>query len=236
MKRYWLHLMLLALALGLGYIGLRNTEAGTPYIQRPYMAGQDLLTPAKPWKELRTPAAETAAAAYATTDDLSFYTIVAGSAMLATDIGTNITSTNGLFDVFTELGWGTNAVTIAFYVNGPNDVGNDTFDFQLYAWKDSIFGPAMPVYITASNACKAGTYDCDINPIDGSTESTGQWVDTISGTDCWPADVTISDSTNNRLCTMTFDLMGSRYLLLRVFDALGGGTEAQWVGAVITGY
>jgi hypothetical protein len=232
-KNIWSCLIAVVVMIVLGL--LYNAAQSQQHLYQPPEKGYELFTDAKPWKLFRTAGAEDGAAGYAlSSTDLCFATIVGGGSIVAADVAAHIEATNGLIDVWNTLGWGTNQVTIAFF--SVDDAANDTFDFELYAWADaSPYGPAIPVYATTGNACIVGTYDCVKHPITGTAQAGGQWVDTIAGTDMWPSSVIVTDSGNNRLCTMTFDLRGCRYLLLRVFDAGGGVTEAAKIGAIITG-
>ena len=203
-------------------------------IQYPFGQGQELFTPEKPWKYVLT-ASGSVTLSSATTDltgtDLSWGTFVVSA--------TNITATNGLIDVWDELGYGVNAVTLAFFT--VDDADGDNFDIDLYAWAGadqtaSLYGPAMPVYLTTGDACVVGTYDCVKLPSIGTAQSGGLWVDTIAGTDRWPTGVTITDSGSNGICTMTFDLMGCRYLYVRLWNGSTGGTEAANIGMIMRGY
>ena len=213
---------------------------GQSYIPRPQYAGNGLLTDGKPWVDLRTAATETAAAGYVwTSDNMLFYEMVGNSSTNPSTIAAYITATNGVIDVWKELGWGVNEVTISFY-SAKDSTGNDeddTFDFELYAFaNNSNYGPAIPVYITTGNQCIVGTGVCAYQPVSGATHTTlGRWVDTINGSDKWPAGVSIVNSGGNQRCTITFDLKGKRYLLLRTFGSGGGASEAGEIGAIITG-
>lgn len=191
-------------------------------------AGKQLFTDIKPWVLLRAAGAldSNTAATVLSSVDLSAGTYLVDRS--------NIAATNGMIDILGELGYGVNSVTIAFF--SVDDAANDTFDIELYAWKDSPYGPAMPVFLSSGNACITGTMACLKHPTLGTTQASGKWIDTISGTDCWPSGVIIADSGNNRLCTLTFDLMGCRFIRLRLWDAASGGTVAAKIGAIVTGY
>jgi len=209
---------------------------GQPHISQPADTGRELFTPVTPWVLLRTPATEDAAAATDLTATYpSFYDIVAGGNTSAAAIKTNIDDTNGVIDVLADLGWGVNAVEIAFFTT--SDAANDTFDFELWAWRDnSLYGPGKLVYKTTSAANAVGTADCTRHPITGATQSSGLWADTISGTDYWPTGVTVTDSGTNQIAIVTFDLMGYRYLRCLVYNAGGTSTECAAVGAIISGF
>lgn len=207
------------------------------YVTRPYGSGQELFTANSGWKLLRTAGALDGPGG-ATTDltatDLCFYTKVAGSTTSPVDTVTNIAATTGMIDVWTELGWGVNAVQIALF--SVDDSANDNFDLEIYAWADSMYAPAQIVYLTTGDACIVGTYDCQKHPTAGTAQTSGLWVDTISGTDRWPTSVDVIDSGNNGMCTMTFDLTGCRYLWVRLWNDSTGGTAAAKIGAVIRKY
>ncbi len=198
--------------------------------QHPVYDGKELFTAAKPWVLLRAAgdvdAASLDAAGYLTSaDGMDYSTKVVNK--------TTVDATTGMIDVWTSLGWGANAVTITFW--SVDDAANDDFDIGVFAWKDSYWGPAIPVYQTTGDACKVGTYKCLKHPTLGTAQASGLWVDTISGTDTWPTGVTVNDSANNRLCTMTFDLMGCRYVKVVIWSGAGVSPAAN-IGAIITTY
>ena len=144
---------------------------------------------------------------------------------------------DALFDVRTQLTKATNGVTIAFFTNATGDAENDNFGFDLFAFKEGPYGPAHPVYLCPAAAGIIGTYPAKIHPTSGVVQADGNWVDTITGTDTWPSGVTVNDSNSNRICTLSFDMRGFRYLYLQVHSAVAAtGTEAGSIGAIITGY
>ena len=194
--------------------------------------GKYLYTETSRWVLLHALAAEDASAGYdQTATDMNWSAIMIDTA--------TIEASEQLFDVYAAFGSGVNAVQIAFW-SDKADIENDSFDFELYAYSNDLYGPAIPVYKTTGNACKTGTDLCSVHPTLGTSQVDGvnkaKWCDTISGTDCWPTGVTVKDSGNSRLCTITFDLMGCRYLILRTFNADGSGTECSKVGAIIRRY
>ena len=204
--------------------------AGSPAPVAPnFYSGQELFTANSGWKLLRTAGALDGPGG-ATTDltgtDLSWGSKCVSEA--------TIDATTGMIDVWDELGWGVNAVQIAFFT--VDDAANDNFDLEIYAWADSKYAPAQVVYLTTGDACIVGTYDCQKHPTLGTAQTSGLWVDTISGTDPWPTSVDVIDSANNRMCTMTFDLTGCRYLWVRLWNGSTGGIEAAKIGAVIRKY
>jgi len=192
----------------------------------PIDTGRELYTPCKPWILLRANGAADGTASYVlTTEDLSWGTKVAGASTIA--------ATKGMIDVLASLGHGVNSVEIAFFTSDTDAAGDD-FDISVYAWKDSPYGPGVPVYLTTGDACKVGSMACKVHPTLGTAQAAGLWADTISGTDCWNT-VKIIDSGNNRIARLSFDLRGYRYLLVRVWND-GGATAAAKIGAILTGY
>ena len=220
------------ICMAIGFMALVTgvfTWAGSPAaVSRDTYNGQELFTVRSQWKLLR--AAGVLDGPNGATTDLT-----------ATDLSWNskcvseatIDATAGMIDVWDELGWGVNAVQIAFF--SVDDTANDNFDLEIYAWADSTYAPAQPVYLTTGDACIVGTYDAQVHPTLGTVQTSGLWVDTISGTDCWPAGVEVADSGNNRLCTLTFDLTGCRYLWVRLWNDDGTNAAAN-IGAIIRKY
>lgn len=194
---------------------------------RPIMLGGALTTEIKPWALLRTPGVvDGLVGEYLAIEDMCYATMIDPN---------GISPATGVFDVYSQLGWNANGVTIAFFTTSASDAANDVFDVEIYAYKDSWYGPAMPVFLTTGNQCIIGTYPCLKHPTLGTTQASGKWVDTIAGTDCWPGGCTINDSGNNRLCTISFDLRGCRFVKFRVWAA-AGTTKAVAIGAIITGH
>jgi hypothetical protein len=208
---------------GLASYSLYGGGLDTP--QLPVDAGRQLYTKETPWILLRPAGAVDGTGNYTlTSEDMSWDSKVAGAA--------NIAATVGMIDVLGNLGWGANAVEIAFF--SVDDAENDDFDISIYAWKNSPHGPGVPVFFTTADACKVGTMACLKHPTLGTNQAAGKWVDTIAGTDIWSG-VTVLDSGNNRIARLTFDLRGYRYILVRVWND-GGATAAAKIGAIITGY
>lgn len=189
--------------------------------------GTVLVTENVEWELFRSLGNEDGAAAYdLTTEDMSRPAKVGTAA--------NIENINGLIDIFSLIGNKVNSVDIAFFTD--SDSANDTFDFELFAWKEGLYSPAERVFATTGNACIVGTMACLKHPTLGTVQANGLWVDTISGADYSQSGVIIEDSGNNQIAQMSFDLRGRRYLRFRIFNAGGGGTECAKVGAIITGY
>jgi hypothetical protein len=193
--------------------------ASLPETRPPIGKGQYLFTAVSPWLDFRTPATETGSAAYD-------FTAANGSwAEICVD-STTITATNGVIDVMGETGggWGGNGIEIAFF--SEDDTADDSFGFELFAFADSLYGPAIPVYATGTTACAVGTRTCTTHPITGVTQASGLWVDTIDGTDYWGG-ITVLDSGTNHIARIMFDMRGYRYFWLRII-----GSHGTKIGAV----
>ena len=222
------------------YVSAIYTASGQEYVPAPDDAENMLITDGNQWEFLRHPATETAAAGYDwTSDNMVFYELMGNSSVVPATIEAYTDPSRGAIDLYKVFGYGVNAVEIRFFSrvdSGAHDE-EDTFDFELYAFaNNSNYGPALPVYTTTGTGCAVGTGLCSYQPDSGNALAYGRWVDTIAGTDCWPVGVAITDSGNNHICTITFDLMGNRYLLLRTFNSGGGASEAGEVGAIIRAY
>jgi hypothetical protein len=210
------------------YFRSNSVQALPVIVDHPTGLGNELFTAIKPWALLRTPGV---------VDDVLASQLTIADMCYATMIDPNGTPdvAHGVIDCWQALGWGVNGVTIAFFTNSASDIENDVFDFSIWAYKDSLYGPALPVFLTTGNQCLVGTYVCLKHPTLGTTQASGKWVDTIAGTDCWPGGCTINDSGNNRLCTISFDLRGCRFVKVRIWAA-AGATKAVAIGAIITGF
>lgn len=218
------------LAVGIILTSMALVHSGIDVPQyKPVDAMRELSTARREWKLLRTEAAETGSGAYDRTGaDGDWSDLVANT--------TTVAATNGMIDVLTTIGWGVNGVEIAFFTDpGDDPTQPDTFDFEIYAWRDSNYGPPVRVYATTGNGCAIGTAILVTHPTSGTTLTESNWCDTISGVDYWQG-VSVHNSGNNGICRLTFDLRGYRYLWLRIFNAAGGGTECAGVGALISGY
>lgn len=194
-------------------------------ISIPPVVGTPLATSNHAWKLFRALATEDGAAVHdLTADDLDLSTIIKGPDWAYI--------TDGIVDLrrlFTNTG---NGVEIAFFTD--SDSANDTFDFELFGYRDGKYGPAKRIFATTGNACVIGTKVCKKHPTLGTAQANGLWCDTIAGTEYWPADVDITDTGNNQMTLLTLDARGYRYLYLRIFNAGGGGTECGKVSAVIS--
>ena len=192
--------------------------------------GKPLATPSHPWALLRAGATEDNTAAYTlSSKDLDYSTIIKSPA--------NCEVTDGIIDTYRQFGRTANGIWVICYTDGT-DIANDTFDFELFAWKAHSSGPGIKVFSTSSNGCIAGSRTCIKDPVDGGTITAGLWVDTIgldSGTN-WPGGVVVYNSANNDIAVIEFDLGGCRYLHSNVFNAAGGGTEAAKAAIIITAF
>lgn len=189
-------------------------------------SGSVLNTPNYSWSLWRALAAEDAAAAYdLTLDCLDLSTIAPAS------------GTDGIVDTYADIGLGANMLEIAFFTSSDSE--NDTFDIQIIAWAsgsgNATYGPGVIVFQSSSNACKIGTQVCKKHPTLGTSQASGLWCDTISGTDAWGG-VTIIDNAGNRLCRLLVDIRGYDLIMIRIFNAGGGGTECGNVGSIVRSY
>ena len=172
---------------------------------------------------------------------MDFVTQVASVGYAATTLaGTQTAGSRcAIFDLQDQFGSIPGYVTIAFYGTAAAD---KQFTCEVYAWRNGAGAPGEPVFIGTADGCYTGTMDCTKYPATqrngaataGDTLANGFWVDTIAGTDCWPSGVTIGDSGNNRICTLTFDATGHRFIGVHLSD--GDTAAVTSVGAVITGY
>ena len=194
----------------------------------PMAQGEFLGTPTFQWELLRANATQDADNALAlNTGDFDWSDIIVSIS--------HANSTDGLIDTKSKFGKLANGVQIAFFSNAT-DSANDTFGFDLIAYREGKYGPGLPVFRCAAQAALLGTMDCKIHPTLGTAQSAGLWCDTISGTDCWPTGVTVNDSGNDRICTLSFDLLGCRYVRLYLHSGDGDDATAGTIGAVITAW
>lgn len=206
-------IVLSALMMGIVLSMYYSLAATLPTTRVPLEAGKFLYTAAMPWKTLRTPAAETAATAY------DFTAANGGWSDICVDAAT-IAATNGLIDVMEVAGggWGGNGIEIAFF--SEDDAADDAFGIEIFAFADSLYGPAIPVYTTTTTGCSVGTRICTTHPVSGATQASGLWVDKITGTDYWGG-VTITNSDTNSICIVRCDMRGYRYWWVRIIGAHG---------------
>lgn len=99
-----------------------------------------------------------------------------------------------------------------------------TFSYNIYAYRD-INGPAE---LVATGTGTIGSQAVVLYPHDGSTATNIFWADTLTDTGDWIGDgVRIDDSGNNRVCKLTFDVFGYRWLYAEILEADGTtGTQA----------
>lgn len=109
-------------------------------------------------------------------------------------------------------------VTIYFF---GTDAANEACTFKIYAYK-STNGPAT---LVCTGTATLGT------AVTGGTNEF--YADTISTTDYWPTDIVIADSGNNRVCTLSFDLLGHKYLFCELQASTG---TCATMAAKITGF
>lgn len=89
------------------------------------------------------------------------------------------------------------------YFSGT-DAANETCNYKLYAWREN--GPALLI-------C-SGTFTLGAGVTGGTNEF---YADTITATDTWPTTIVTSDADgNNRVATLSFDLVGCKYIYLEI--------------------
>jgi len=197
-----------------------------------------LNTPRHPWILWRANATEDAAAKYnlatATLDKSDLFSALLTNRMFDAKDGLPPTvETDGIIDTFAAFGEGANGVEIMFFSNAT-DSANEYFDFEIFAWKSGLYGPAKRVFGSTSNSSLLGLAGCLKHPTLGTAQANGLWCDTIIGTSYWPG-LTVTDNGNNQKAVLSFDLRGWRYLLLRIFNA-AGTAECGTIGSIITAY
>jgi len=201
---------------------------------KPADTGRELYTPMAGWHLMRAEAAETGSLALAldtdnTSSDFDYPDVVVNA--------TTILATEGLIDAETLLGYGCNGLEIAFF-SDPTDATDDTFDFEIFAYRNSDYGPPVQVYGTTGAACAIGTQIIRTHPttgVDLINTTYGGWCDTIYGTDHWDG-ANVINSGNNRICRLRFDRRGYRFFWVRIFNAGGTSTECAGVGVIVSGY
>jgi hypothetical protein len=123
-----------------------------------------------------------------------------------------------------------NGIEIAF---SGTDANNETFSYKVYAYRKTN-GPAT---LVCSGAGTLGTQAVLLNPSTGATATNTFWADTLTCTSVWPATVTLSDSGNNGVARLTFDLLGYSHIYVEITNADGTtGVEAASVAAWYAGY
>jgi len=201
---------------------------------KPINTGRELFTPMSAWALMRAEASEDGDTALDldtdnSASDYDFADVVVNA--------TTVAATDGLIDAELLLGYGMNGLEIAFF-SDPTDSTNDTFDFEIFAYRDGDYGPPVAVYSTTGAACAIGTQIIRTHPttgVDLINTTYGGWCDTISGTDHWDG-VIVVNSGNNRICRLIFDRRGYRFFWVRIFNAGGTSTECAGVGVVVSGY
>ena len=146
-------------------------------------------------------------------------------------------ATDGVVDLQQVFGRACNGVEVRFFGDHSSNAENDTFDFEIFGFKEGSAG-SPGVQICSATDAILGTALCDLHPTTGEATTAGTWCDTIAITDYWPSGVGVSNSGNNGIAALSFDTRGYRYLYIQVSGCLGGTTagEAHEVGAIITGY
>lgn len=111
-----------------------------------------------------------------------------------------------------------NNVQVMFY---GTDAANETCNYKIYAYR--AYGPAVMV---CSGVFTLGTAKT------GTTNTF--YADTITVTDYWPTEVIVSDSGNNRVCTLTFDLLGYNYVFCEI--DIPAASQVASASALISGF
>lgn len=145
-----------------------------------------------------------------------------------TDAPNQAADGSGIIDVWDTFNGCANGVELAFYGTTTAD---QTVTIDVDAWRNGPTGPVIPVFRGGAASGLLGTMVCSYLPY-GNTQTavtSGLWLDTLTGTDCWPTGVTVVDSGSNRICRLRFDLDGCRYV--RVGYTLGTVVS---LGAVIS--
>lgn len=93
-----------------------------------------------------------------------------------------------------------NNIQVLFY---GTDAANETCNYKIYAYRTN--GPAV---LVCTGVVTLGTAKT------GATNTF--YADTITVTDYWPTEVIVSDSGNNRVCTLTFDLLGYSHIYCEI--------------------
>ncbi len=116
-----------------------------------------------------------------------------------------------------------NGCQIYFY---GTDAATEDSDYQIWAWRKD--GPAkMVCYGTATLG----------SAVTGATNTF--YADTVTSTDVWPTDVTVSGSgdgawnSNPSVASVSFDLMGYEWIYVQFTDS---GETAATMSAAIAGY
>lgn len=189
--------------------------------------GEFLATPVYPVKKFLDVGAEMSSAAF----DLTADPPETRYSDLITSTDKKSDSSLGIVDTLELFGDACNGVSVMFY---GTDGENETAGFDLLAFKrtpETMYG--RMVY-TTDTGLLLGTRVCDLDPIDGSAIASGLWADTLSGTNYWD-DAVVTNSANDDIVSLDFDLKGHSILYLRTHN-VGGGSEMASLGAIITGW
>ena len=189
--------------------------------------GSFLGTPSWPWIDWRAMAGEDQAAAYdLTADDMSFATLFTNEKILQV--------TDGVIDLQHEFGNCANGLQFQVYGDHASNADNDTFAFEIFAWKAIIGEPKCVCRGTGI----LGTNLVSTNPVTGVALSNGLWADTIALSDYWPQGITVEDSGNDQIASVIFDTMGFRIFSVNIYNCLGGttGGEAHEIGVIVSAY
>lgn len=101
------------------------------------------------------------------------------------------------------------------------DAADESCNFKVYVWR--VGGPATLVCTGSFTLGTAKT---------GATNT--YFADTIEITDVWPTDIRVGDSGNNRVATLSFDLLGHSFIFCEI-DIPASGQVAS-ASASISGF
>lgn len=104
-----------------------------------------------------------------------------------------------------------------------SDAADEACNYKLYAWRED--GPAA---LVCSGTFTLGTAYAV------ATDPNYLYADTITATDVWPTEVVVSDSGNNRVASVAFDLLGYSWLYCEI-DIPASGQVAT-ASAKISGF
>lgn len=101
---------------------------------------------------------------------------------------------------------------------------NDTFSFVIAAWSRTN----GMLQVIAEGDGIIGTQDVVLYPDDSATATNIWWADTLNldATTLWPG-IASKNSGNNQVAFILIDTTGIEWLQFIIFDAGGGGTEAN---------
>ena len=167
-----------------------------------------------PWYELRASTATTADEALALGTNEAAWASKPTTAVNVPEV------TGGKVRTVEIIGWGT-------------DTANYDFEWHLYAYR-SLYSPAVRV---ATGKAILGAADVVTSPVDGSTVTSGFYVDTWGKTtDYWDTGVTEQDDAGDSVSILRFDLRGYQYIFFGLDLDGGAGTQVVTAALAFSGY